>query len=78
MRFCSPATLLSLDLKVVAESTFLAAGCEEAGILGYLVTNFVRTLSSNLVMNLVTILVTKFVRSLVARLYETVTTVPGS
>ena len=74
MRFCLPATLLSLDLKVVAESTFLAAGCEEEGILGYLVTNFVRTLSSNLV----TISVTKFVRSLVARLYETVTTVPGS
>ena len=74
MRFCLPATLLGLDLKVVAESTFLAAGCEEEGILGYLVTNFVRTLSSNLV----TISVTKFVRSLVARLYETVTTVPGS
>ena len=37
-------------------------------------TNFLRTLSSSLV----TILVTKFVRSLVARLYETVTTVPGS
>ena len=53
MRFCLPVTLLSLDLKVVADSTFLGAGCEEEGTLGYLVTNFVRTLSPNLVMNLV-------------------------